>query len=76
MDAAKLVAAVIHGAGLKSDVSPVEAAKAAATATGAEAYWMGSSDEEKARVLSWMQADLKNDKLLIGRWIAAINRTG
>jgi hypothetical protein len=64
----KLVTAVIHGAALKADVSVVEAATAAAAATGNEGYWMGNSPEEKARVLSWLQADLANEKLLVGTW--------
>jgi len=65
MDASKLIAAVVHGAAVKADVSPVDAAKAAAQAAGSEAYWLGSTEEEKARVASWMQAELSNDKMLV-----------
>jgi len=70
MDAqARLVAAVIHGAALKEGTSPIAAGRTAAHAAGSEAHWLGGNDEEKARVASWMEADLSNDKLVIGEFI-------
>ena len=60
-----LFAAVVHGSQYThSDAAPLAVLRSAATASGSEGKWFGDSPEEKSKILSWVEADLSNEKLL------------
>ena len=63
----RLVSAVIYGSAVKPGTTPISAIRSAAAACGSAATWLGNTDEEKARINSWMEADLSNEKLLLGK---------
>lgn len=67
MSRSKFVSSVIHGA--KQDSAfPLSAAQQSAKACGTETTWLGSTDEEKALVSSWVELcdGNKDVKLLLG----------
>ena len=66
---ARLVSAVIFGAAVKPGTTPRAAIRNAAVACGSEGTWLGISEEEKARINSWVEADLSNEKLLLGTFV-------
>jgi aminoacyl tRNA synthase complex-interacting multifunctional protein 1 len=62
---ANLVASVIYGSSIKPGTNPISVIRTASASCHSESQWLGANDEEKARISSWMEADLKDEKLLL-----------
>ena len=64
---ARFLSSVIFGSSIKSDVTPSVAIQSAVAACGNKTQWLGETPEESARINSWMQTDLTNEKILLGK---------